>query len=596
MKKRYAGLLLSGMLALSGCAGQTPDEGSTETGQPKETETQEASTIELDYQKGIADGVYGWTLSEDESYYMLSAIDENGEPVESELQQGFMGGGMRGQGGGMRGPGGNPQEQGDNNAQGKPQEEKSPDDNAAQDAPKEAQEAGSPNGTVGQDTPDMPQEAGSPDDTATQGAPDGGEMTDPLAMEANQQAMAQSVNALGVYTESNITNKEYQTMLVFVPAEYMTLDEDGNASFTEASVGGYTAETAPIVFQNGNGGWRSGAPKAPEYADALKAGMVYVSCGSRSRDASGEDGTPTGKAPTPVADLKAGVIAVRANADVIPGDKDKMISVGASGGGQMSSALGATGNMEAYYPYLYEAGAIGVTYDEATDTYQSEYDDSVYAAMCYCPIADIDNADLAYAWFRYDSTKNEDGTINLRSGSFYDVTLQNISDALNAMLATQDDPEGYLSDAYGDTSEWLQTNADGTYTVTDLAKFITGTNLVRNKDIPGFDVLDLSAENDAFGKKEDTAVHFSASIAGLLQDNYEEYAKLDGFDAEQVDAYIDNALTGEEAAYIADQTYLVNGTRIMLDVAAGTQTADIAKYWRTRNGTAATKARRQAHS
>ena len=463
MKKRYAGLLLSGMLALSGCAGQTPDEGSTETGQTEETETQEASTIELDYQKGIADGVYGWTLSEDESYYMLSAIDENGEPVESELQQEFMGGGMRGQGGGMRGPGGNPQEQGDNNAQGKPQEEGSPD---------------------------------------------------------------------------------------------------------------------------GNGGWRSGAPKAPEYADALKAGMVYVSCGSRSRDASGEDGTPTGKAPTPVADLKAGVIAVRANADVIPGDKDKMISVGASGGGQMSSALGATGNMEAYYPYLYEAGAIGVTYDEATDTYQSEYDDSVYAAMCYCPIADIDNADLAYAWFRYDSTKNEDGTINLRSGSFYDVTLQNISDALNAMLATQDDPEGYLSDAYGDNSEWLQTNADGTYTVTDLAKFITGTNLVRNKDIPGFDVLDLSAENDAFGKKEDTAVHFSASIAGLLQDNYEEYAKLDGFDAEQVDAYIDNALTGEEAAYIADQTYLVNGTRIMLDVAAGTQTADIAKYWRTRNGTA----------
>ena len=49
---------------------------------------------------------------------------------------------------------------------------------------------------------------------------------------------------------------------------------------------------------------------------------------------------------------------------------------------------------------------------------------------------------------------------------------------------------------------------------------------------------------NVFGKEEDTAVHFSASIAGLLQDNYEEYAKLDGFDAEQVDAYIDNALTG----------------------------------------------------
>ena len=189
----------------------------------------------------------------------------------------------------------------------------------------------------------------------------------------------------------------------------MTVGKDGSVSFTDNEVGGYTAKTAPIVFQNSNGGWRSGSPKGPEYADALSAGMIYVSCGSRSRDAVQEDGTVTGKAPVPVADLKAGVIAIRANADVIPGNKDRIISVGASGGGQMSSALGATGNMEEYYPYLYEAGAIGVTYDEATDTYSSEYDDSVYGAMAYCPIADIENADLAYAWLRYDSTMNADG-------------------------------------------------------------------------------------------------------------------------------------------------------------------------------------------
>ena len=646
MKKKTAALLLGCMLALAGCGTQAPaDSGSTEDAseeamqEAEETEesggtveeeadngeasvenadTNDANAdtsdenadtddgaadtdeetavvdVELDYAKGIADGVYGWVLSEDESYYMLCTIDENGEPVESAAKQ--MGFGGMGPGGGAKdgqgGPGGG---MGPRDGQGGP-----------------GKELGVPEG-----------EAGKADD--------------PLAMEQNLQAMTQQVNAQGVYTESNITNTEYQTMLVFVPADYMTVGEDGLAQWTDQAIGNYTAETAPIVFQNGNGGWRSGSPKAPEFADTLKAGMIYVSCGSRSRDAVDENGTITGKAPMAVVDLKAGVIAVRANADVIPGDKDKMISVGSSGGGQMSSALGATGNMEEYYPYLYEAGAIGVSYDEEKDSYTSEYDDSVFAAMCYCPIADIDNADLAYAWFRYDSTtdadgnltstagdydfsefqlklqqdeakafgeyinglglkdadgqalvfeEKEDGSLDLRAGTFYDATIKNISNALNATLAVEDDPAGYLSENYGDTSAWLKDNGDGTYAVTDLAAFLEGTGLARNKDIPGFDTLDLSAENDAFGTTDDTAVHFSASVAKVMQEHYDEYSQLDGFDASVVDAYIENALTGDGAKGIAEQTYLVNATQIMLDVAAGKQEADVAEYWRTRNGTA----------
>ncbi|MBR1629534.1 MAG: hypothetical protein IJ679_09795, partial [Lachnospiraceae bacterium] len=139
---------------------------------------------------------------------------------------------------------------------------------------------------------------------------------------------------------------------------------------------------------------------------------------------------------------------------------------------------------------------------------------------------------------------------------------------------------------YGDTSAWLKDNGDGTYAVTDLAAFLEGTGLVRNKDIPGFDTLDLSTENDAFGTKDDTAVHFSASVAKVMQEHYDEYSQLDGFDASVADAYIENALTGDGAKGIAEQTYLVNATQIMLDVAAGKQEADVAEYWRTRNGTA----------
>ncbi|MDO4961194.1 MAG: hypothetical protein Q4E57_04985 [Eubacteriales bacterium] len=463
MKKLFMKLMcgvMTGVL-LSGCAAQTTTGTDSDTAQNEPIDIAALSdNVYLDYAQAISKGIYGWTLSEDGSYYMLSAVNEDGTPLESTAQQNFMGGGQ----GGMRGGEGKP-----DGAGGKGQK-----------------------GGAGERMSDRKQNF---TDVNRAANPD-----DPLAMENNQQASKISVNAQGVYTESNITNVEYQTMLVFVPAEYMMINEDGSASFTDVQIGEYTAQTAPIVFQNNNGGWRSGSPKAPEYAEALSAGMIYVSCGSRSRDAVSEDGTITGKAPTPVADLKAGVIALRANTEVIPGDKDKIISVGASGGGQMSSALGATGNMEEYYPYLYEAGAIGVNYNESTDTYTSLYDDSVYGAMAYCPIADIENADLAYAWMRYDSTLNTDGTqtattgnyqfsefqlalqedaayafgeylnalnltdsdgntlsfdinadgtLNLRSGSYYDMTLQNISDSLNATLSVQSDADAYIIDTYG---------------------------------------------------------------------------------------------------------------------------------------------------
>ena len=570
-----------------------------------DTETGDAMIEDpnLNYALGIQNGIYAWVKTEDENYYVLCAIDGNGEPIESES------GGFGGFGGGMHQEGGNGGSKRGQNGDGQFPEGFTPGEGEFGGMKPESEKNGF-----------------------------GGNMGgDPLAMEGNEQSASFAANYQGVYTESNVTNTEYQTMLVFVPAAYLNIAVDGSISFTDEQVGDYTAATAPIVFQNNNGGWRSGSPKAPEYMETLSEGMIYVSCGSRSRDASSDDGTPTGKTPTQVVDLKAGVIALRANADVIPGNKDRIISVGASGGGQMSSALGATGNMEEYYPLMYEAGVIGVSYDETTGDYSSAYDDSVYAAMCYCPIADIENADLAYAWLRYDSTtdangsltrtagsydftefklalqedeayafaeyinslnlKDEegnelgfgvtdaDGRIDLRAGSFYEKTLENISDALNAYLAALDDPEGYLAD-YGDTSAWLTDNNDGTYYVTDLAAFINGTELTRNKDIPGFDTFDLSAENDAFGTTSESAVHYSASVAKILQDHYDEYRTMDGFDSSEVDAYIENALTGDGAQAISDQTYLVNATHIMLDVAARTQDADIAKYWRTRNGTA----------
>ena len=533
------------------------------------------ASIYLDYSAGIDASVYKWILSEDKTYYTLAAVDESGEPISSQETAINVGANNEERGGMMGGFGGN--------GQGKPDGNFTGGNNGGQ---------GGQNGMRG-----------------GRGGMMGGFGGGGTVYQ-------------GVYMNANITNVNYQTMLIYVPAAYFTTDEAGTVTGInrDAVVGNYTADSAPIVYLNECGGWRSSSPRSVD-ASYIAQGMIYVTAGARSRDAVDENGLHTGKAPTQVVDLKSGVIALRANEDIIPGNKDRIISIGTSGGGQMSSIFGASGNMPEYYEYLYEVGALGITKND-DGTYASAYPDNIYAAQAYCPIADIEDADLAYAWWWVDladaggtyrgsmtsferrlqeleaeafidylnslGLKDAQGNAltltGLRSGTYYDAILGNISDALNAAVTTGEiDPET----AYTDYDSWLVKAEDGSWKITDLAGFMVGTGLVnnRNKAVPGFDTMDKSAENDAFGTPEDSAVHYSRSVAQILSDHYGELSALDGFNQEQVDSYISEALTGEGAAAIAEQANLLNATEIMLG-ADGHTAVDPAKYWRIRSGTA----------
>ena len=93
----------------------------------------------------------------------------------------------------------------------------------------------------------------------------------------------------------------------------------------------------------------------------------------------------TGRAPKALLDLKAAIRYLRHFDSVIPGDAEKIITDGTSAGGAMSSLMGATGNNPAYKPLLKAMGAA----DERDD---------VFASVCYCPITDLDHADMAYEW------------------------------------------------------------------------------------------------------------------------------------------------------------------------------------------------------
>ena len=148
---------------------------------------------------------------------------------------------------------------------------------------------------------------------------------------------------------------------------------------SDATVGSYTAATAPIVMPINTPGYS--AQKAlsdyTDVSDYTDQGFIYVHAGCRGRD----DGAPAG-----VTDLKAAIRYIRYNSGVIAGDTESIFTFGMSGGGAQSAIVGATGDSELYNDYLTAIGAVeGVS-------------DAVAGSMCWCPITNPDTADASYEW------------------------------------------------------------------------------------------------------------------------------------------------------------------------------------------------------
>lgn len=450
---------------------------------------------------------------------------------------------------------------------------------------------------------------------------------------------------------------KYQYLVIYAPAAYFGKDLAPDRS---GKCCGHSADSAPVIFKNNCMGWNSSVPRDANM-EWLSKGWIHVECGARSRDCDGEN--VFSKSPCQIVDLKSGLRMLRLNRELLPGDMDRVISYGFSGGGQMSSVLGASGNMEAYYPLLWENGAAGVK-KLPDGSFESFIDDSVYGCMCFAPIAALQAASLAHAWVRFDSCMNgrykftefqkqlekdmavrfceyvndlglvnEEGQLlsfetdpqtarpDPRKGSYYDQTLNNLSDALNCFSRNASFPytikrgmrdnaeyfeyasiEDLLSEYYADgkghvqngTDEWIRKETDGSYSITDIAGLFHGTGLTRFKGIPAFDGLywndekksygdggPKGTENNAFGKPGQAAVHYSEMIAELIKDNYSKYSELEGFDAEAADRFIREASDPE----LKEQLYLMDSMQIMLNTARGMEKTDIAPFWRVRMGT-----------
>ncbi len=227
-----------------------------------------------------------------------------------------------------------------------------------------------------------------------------------------------------LYYVTNVEDSTYQYMNVFVP-------DGANQStpiFMPNYVGGYMAARP----QSGNAGDASGR--------ALAEGYVVAIPGVRGRNsvvtnAKGES-VYTGRAPKALLDLKAAVRYLRHFDKEMPGDAEKIITNGTSAGGAMSSLLGATGNNPSYEDYLKEMGA-------------ADKRDDIFAAVCFCPIIDLDHADAAYEWL-YGCTNNVTRHLTDEQAEVSKELATQYSDYLNSLHLKKTDGSPLSSDNYKD--------------------------------------------------------------------------------------------------------------------------------------------------
>ena len=315
-------------------------------------------------------------------------------------------------------------------------------------------------------------------------------------------------------------DRERERMSIFIPAAYLS----------GGTVNGYTAKTAPIFLPNGVGGYMPGEILAPALDGtkanaslvALSRGLVVAAPAIRGRTDKNKEGVYVGKAPACIVDYKAAVRFLRYNAALLPaGNTERIIASGTSAGGALSALLGASGNSRDYDE---ELAAIAAAPGR----------DDIYAASCYCPITDLEHADMAYEWIFAGVMKSPAATPMTADAIAASARLKELFPSyLNSLILKDavDTPMQVWTDGSGSFTEYIKaiyrasaqsavdgkmpldgadwfTVKDGKVTDIDLAKYAVWAT--RLKSAPAFDRFDRSSgENDVFGTEDNTPRHFT---------------------------------------------------------------------------------------
>ncbi len=381
---------------------------------------------------------------------------------------------------------------------------------------------------------------------------------------------------------TNPAEEEYQYINIYVPACYMTTDESGKAVLNEKGIFGvmgeddstlmYMSDEAPIVYLNTISGYAAGV--APKIGDNrmggnagycyqfLEQGCVLVTVSARGRT------SEAGTVPAGLVDLKAGLRWLSYNDEFLAGDSNKVISVGVSAGGGMSTMLGTSGNSELYESYLAEIGAL-------------EGSDKVWAAVAYCPITALPFADGAY-WWQAGAKEGEDFdaalTAALRdsyiaymqslgfdlgddgvSGEFYEGFLAEFEKALQYKLdscKTDEDKAAFIAETDPE-GKWLSLDAENGVQIASVADFVNNYwhGDMAKKNAAVFDAADCaSMEGEVYG-----GAHFSWLMLEALKALAEDYPEA----AELAADY--EANMSEVAGYYDPMTFIGQDNSDMAD-------------------------------
>lgn len=453
---------------------------------------------------------------------------------------------------------------------------------------------------------------------------------------------------VGVVYVANPASLDYETLGIYVPGAYLEASANGDGTYTasvkfDAQVGQFTAVTAPYVLPVNTPGYN--ASQAPTWladgiANYTQAGMIYLQPGIRGRDntTDSQGQEVVGGAPWGVTDLKAAIRYVRYNKDVLPGDTDKIVSFGHSGGGAQSAVLGASGDSTLYNPYLEALGAA------MKDKEGNPISDAPYGTMTWSPITSLDYADAAYEWNLgqfADSNTRAEGTFTqalsqdlakeyanyinqlglkhegqaltltessegiYTQGSYATYLEGVVNQSLNNFLADTSFP--YTSDGAGPggstesvTYETAQAYIDSLNAETQWVTYDAATNTAKissladfakyvktaSKSVPAFDALDRSlAENAVFGVADANELHFDQLVARLLKNNQAKYESLTDWNSQYVtDFESDLAKTDSLGKTIAERQDLYNPMFYLTSAYSGYQTSKPAPHWRIRSG------------
>ena len=412
---------------------------------------------------------------------------------------------------------------------------------------------------------------------------------------------------LGVDYCEKPADTTYEQLSVFVPSAYVTAKANGDGTYTctmneQAKLNGYTASDAPIVMPVHTEGYAAAEALTEDFlngyrgfteslAEYTSQGFVYIYAGCRGIN----EGAPLG-----VVDLKAAVRYVRYSDDVLPGNADNIFVFGMSGGGALSSVLGASGNSSLYSPYLTAIGAVqGVS-------------DAVAGTMAWCPITDLDTANAEYEWmmgctrqgrseewnqiskklaYAYVDYLNSAGFTDrdgkpltleksqtgiYQAGSYYDHIKSVIERSLNNYLSdttfTTGTAQDYINDLNAD-KKWITYDKNtNTATITSVENFVkackNASELPVAFDWPG-------SGNTLFGKSEGRGAHFDKILTGVLTELNSEYAAEYTADMDKKDAF---GYTVEQRVNMYTPLYY------LLKSNEGYGKSDVAKFWRIRTG------------